>query len=259
MNRTDDLRHDLALVWHQVRTEQRAFWRNRARAGFTVGFPLLFLVVFNAINGSHRIERLGGVAYATWFVPGITAYGVIMATFANVAIATTVSRDQGLLKRIQGTPLPGWVFLAGRACSAVLTAAIIVAATLGLGRLAYGVPIRAAMLPALGVTLLLGAVCCTVLGLAVTAVIPNADAAPAMVNAIVLPLTFISGIWMATADDAWTTAVARLFPVRALAHALQHAFLPATTGAGFVPADLVTLAAWTALGALAFRRWFRWT
>lgn len=250
---------DLRLALRQVRFEQRAFWRNRSRALAAIALPLMFLVVFNAINGSHRIDELGGISYATWFVPGILAYGLIMATFANLAVSTAIARDAGLLKRTRGTPLPSWVFLAGRVGSALITATVLIAATLILAVTVYGVSIRTATLPALIATLLLGSICCTVLGLAATPLIRNSEAANAIVNLIVLPLTFISGIWFVI-DGAprWLDLTAKLFPVRALAHGLQHAFDPATAGSGVVPADLFTLAVWTMVGVLAFLRWFRW-
>jgi len=252
-------RRDLRLALRQIGFEQRAFWRNRTRAFFSVGLPLMFLVVFNAINGSHHIDELGGISYATWFVPGILAYGLMMATFSNLAVSITVARDTGVLKRLRGTSLPTWVYIAGRVGSTVITAATLVAATLGLGVTVYGVHIRLATLPGLLATLVLGSVCFTVLGLAITAVIPNAEAAPAIVNLSLLPLTFISGIWMVLADaPTWLDVTAKIFPVRAFAHGLQHAFDPAATGTGIVGADLMVLAIWTIVGLRICQRWFRW-
>lgn len=256
---THTLRSDLRLVGRQIRFEQRAFWRNRSRAFFSVGFPLVFLVVFNAINGSHHLSELGGISYATWFVPGILAYGLIMATFTNLAVSTAIARDTGILKRIRGTALPAWAFVAGRIGSTLVTAGVLVAATLGLGIFAYGIEIRTSTLLGLIVTLVLGSVCFTTLGLAVTAIIPNADAAPAITNLLILPLTFISGIWMVlTGAPGWLETIAKIFPVRALAHGLQHAFDPATTGTGVVWTDLMVLCIWTLIGLGVCHRWFRW-
>lgn len=257
--RTPSLGHDLALVARQIRAEQRSFWRNRSRAVFSVGLPLMFLVVFNALNGSNRIEEMGGISYATWFVPGILAYGLMMATFTNLAVSVTVARDTGVLKRIRGTALPAWVWVAGRVGSTLLTAAVLTGATLGLGVGAYGVHIRVETLPGLVATLVLGSVCFTVLGLAATAAIPNADAAPAVANLALLPLTFISGIWMVL-DGAptWLDVTAKVFPVRALAHSLQAAFNPASAGPGLIAADLGVLALWTLIGLRICQRWFRW-
>jgi ABC-type multidrug transport system permease subunit len=250
---------DLTLLLDQLRYDQRSFWRNRSRAFFSVAFPLVFLVVFDAVNGGHHITELGGISYSTWFVPGILAYGVMMSTFMNLAISTAVARDNGLLKRKRGTPLPPWVFIAGRIGSAVVTTFVLVVATLLLGRLAYGVDIRTSTMLGMLLTLSLGTACFTTLGLAVTAIIPNADAAPAIVNVLILPLTFISGIWMVIADaPTWLDTTARIFPVRAFAHGLQHAFDPGTRGNGVVIGDLLTLMVWALVGVSVCIRWFRW-
>jgi len=250
---------DLRLVLSQIRFEQRAFWRNRSRAFFSIGFPLVFLVVFNAINGNHRISELGGISYATWFVPGILAYGLIMATFMNIAVSTAIARDTGILKRIRGTALPPWVFLAGRIGSTLVTAAVLVGVTLALGVGAYGVTIPTSTLPGLVLTIVVGTICFTSLGLAITCVIPNADAAPAVVNLLILPLTFISGIWMVLSDaPVWLDTTAKIFPVRALAHGLQLAFDPTTTGMGIYWRGLAVLAAWAVGGLVVCIRWFRW-
>jgi ABC-2 type transport system permease protein len=250
---------DVRLVAHQIRYEQKAFWRNRPRAFFSVVLPLVFLVVFDAINGRHHLTELGGVAYATWFIPGILAYGLIMATFQNLAVSVAVARDSGLLKRVRGTGLPTWVFLAGRIGSTFVTATVLIGVTLLLATTAYGVTLPAASLPGFVVTLVLGTICFTVLGLAVTTVIPNADAAPALLNVVILPLTFISGIWMLTTDaPAWLDLTARLFPIRALADGLRHAALPGHAAPGIVAADLVTLLVWTGVGIIVALRWFRW-
>jgi ABC-2 type transport system permease protein len=252
-------RRDLALAARQIGFEQRAFWRNRSRAFFSVGLPVMFLVVFNALNGSHHIEEMGGISYATWFVPGILAYGLIMATFTNLAVSVTIARDSGVLKRIRGTALPAWVYITGRVGSTLLTAATLVAVTLGLGVGVYDVEVRVSTLPGLVLTVAAGSICFTVLGLAITAAIPNAEAAPAVVNLTVLPLTFISGIWMVLGDSpAWLDVTAKIFPVRALAHGLQYSFHPASAAPGVAGTDLMVLGIWTVVGLRVCQRWFRW-
>lgn len=249
----------LALVAHLARDEQRAFFRNRSRAFFSFALPLVFLVVFNAINGGHRIDERGNISYATWFVPGILAYAVIMTTFTNLATSIVVQRDQGVLKRMRTTPMPAWTFLAARIVAAAATTALMVAVTLALGTMAYGVEVRAETLPGLVVGLLAGTACFTSLGIALTTMIRNGDGAPAVVNVAILPLTFISGIWMVLDNaPAWLARLADVFPVKAFADLLQRAFDPATAGPGLFGHDLLVLAAWTAFGIVAGLRWFRW-
>ena len=255
---TPELRRDLGLVAWQTRYELRALARNRGRGLFTFAFPLMFLVIFASLNEGGHISRRGGIAYDDFFVPGILAYAVISTTFVNMAISTAILRDEGVLKRMQGTPLPRWAYVAGRIGSTAAIVCLMSALTLALGDIAYGVHIRVATLPAVIVALLLGTAAFTTLGIGIVRFIPNAEAAPAMVNLSILPLTFISGVWFVTDGmPSWLLHIANVFPIRALADALQYAFDPRTTGAGFRGADLRTLLIWAIVGTALMVRFLR--
>src|ERR1700747_698152 len=162
---TSSLKRDLGLIAWQIRYEQRAYWRNRGRGIFTFVFPLMFLVIFASLDKGAHIASRGGISYDAFFVPGILAYGVIATTFVNMAISTAILRDQGILKRMQGTPLPRWAYVAARIGSTVLIMAAITIVTLGLGAIAYGVRIRVGTLPGLVLTLVLGTAAFTTLGI----------------------------------------------------------------------------------------------
>jgi ABC-2 type transport system permease protein len=252
------LRRDLGLAAWQVRYEQRAFWRNRARAFFAFLMPIMFLVVFASIFGKNTISTRAGIPYNDFFIPGILAYGVIATTFFNIAISTAILRDQGVLKRMQGTPLPRWAYVTGRIGSAILTTLTMTLLTLVIGRVGYGVHLRGSTLAGFIIALLLGSACFTTLGIGIVRFVKNADAAPAVINAAILPLTFISGIWF-TADNepAWLRHVAEAFPVHALADALQYAFDPRTSGSGIKGDDVLTLVIWLAIGIAAMVRFLR--
>ncbi len=255
---TPSMKRDLGLIAWQVRYEQRAYWRNRGRGIFTFVFPLMFLVIFASLNQSAHIHSLGGIPYDVFFVPGILAYGLIATTFVNMAISTAILRDQGVLKRMQGTPLPPWAYVAARIGSTLVIVLTMTALVLALGAIAYGVHIRASTLPGLLVTLALGTAAFTTLGIGVTRFIPNAEAAPVVVNLLILPLTFISSIWFPTTGmPNWLVQIAKIFPIRALAEGLQHAFNPYTVGAGFSGQDIRTLAIWTAVGIFLMLRFLR--
>jgi ABC-2 type transport system permease protein len=255
---TPSLRRDLGLVFWQIRYEQRAYWRNRGRGIFTFVFPIMFLVIFASINKSSHLSQLGGIPYDDFFVPGILAYGIIGTTFVNLAISTAILRDQGILKRMQGTPLPRWAYVAARIGSTVVIVAAITVVTVGIGALAYGVHIRLSTLLGLILTLVLGTAVFTTLGIGITRFISNAEVAPVIVNLVVLPLTFISGIWFPTAGTPTAlTDVAKVFPIRPLADGLQYAFNPHTTGAGFNGGDARSLLIWTAIGVFLMLRYLR--
>ncbi len=255
---TPSLRRDLSLVAWQIRYEQRAFWRNRGRGVFTFVFPLMFLVIFASLDRGAHIKELGGISFDTFFVPGILAYGVITTTYVNMAMSTAILRDQGVLKRMQGTPLPRWAYIAARIGSTVVLVLAMTAITLALGAIAYGVHIRASTLPGLIVTLVLGTAAFTTLGIGIARFIPNAEAGPVIVNLTILPLTFISSIWFPpTGMPKVLNEVAKLFPLRPLADGLEHAFNPFTRGAGFSGQDLRTLAIWTVVGIFLMMRFLR--
>jgi ABC-2 type transport system permease protein len=250
---------DLAIVARQVRYEQKAFWRNPAAAVFTFAFPLMFLFLFSSLNSGAEIESRAGISFVTFFVPGIAAFGLISACYTNIAMKMAISRDLHILKRVKGTPVPTWAYLSGQIGSCIVTTLLLVGVTLAVGVLVFGVDFRWDTIGGLLATLALGAACFCALGLAVSGLCPNGDAAPAIVNFSVLPLVFISGIFFPL-DDApsWLTSLAELFPVQHLANGLQYAFDPRTPSPGVNGGDLAVLAGWTVVGAFLALRLFKW-
>ena len=251
-------RRDLSLVGWQIRYEQRLYWRNRARGIFTFVVPLMFLVIFASLNQNAHLHQLGGIPYNYFFVPGILAYAIIGTTYVNMAISTAILRDEGILKRMQGTPLPRWGYVAARIGSTVLIVGAITIVTLSIGAIAYGVHIHTSTLPGLIVTLVLGTAAFTTLGVGVVRFISSADIAPVIVNLTVLPLTFISGVWFPTNGmPKLLNGIANFFPIKPLANGLQYAFNPHTTGAGFNATDVRSLLIWTAVGTFMMIRYLR--
>ena len=252
---------DAALAARQVAYEQRAFWRNRTRAFFSFGMPVMLLLLFGALNSGGRIQELGNIPYVTFFLPGILAYGIVITQFMNMAGGLASQRDNGLLKRMRGTPLPGWAYVGGRVGSTVAVSAIMTVVMLVLGDVAFGVHLRAEAIPAVFLIVLLGAATFAALGIAAVSIIPNAEAAPVVANVLILPLTFISGIWYPmTNAPQWLLDVAKIFPVERLASALHVAFDPLNHGSPFSGNDLLWLAIWLAIGTrLAIGFWRRET
>jgi ABC-2 type transport system permease protein len=249
----------MTLVLWQIRYEQRAFWRDRRRAIFSFMFPLMMLLLFGTLNQHNTVVTdTGTIPYLTFFVPGIIAYGVVTTTFSNLAVSLAAAREQGLLKRIKGTPLPWWAFFGGRAGSAICVTGAMTASTLVLAHRLFGVPVPAHALPAIIVTVVLGATAFTALGIGVVRWLPSADSAGPLQAAIVFPLAFISGVWFPMHDaPSWLDHVSRALPLRPLADALQTAFDPATHGAGFVGGDLLSLALWTVAGGWLMIKFLR--
>lgn len=247
-------------VLRQLRFTNKAFWRNPPAAFFTFAFPLLFLVIFTTLFGSSDIEVNGNeISVATFYIAGIAAFSVITACYTNIAMSLAFARELGVLKRVKGTPLPGWAYLAARMLHAVAIAILLVVICVTFGVLLYDVEVPSRSLPAFLVTLAVGAACFTALGMAVTTIIPNADAAPAIVNASMLPLLFVSDVFIPLQDPpAWLDMLGKIFPVRHFSEAMQHAFFPPAGSSGFRAVDLAVLVAWGLAGMLIAMRRFSW-
>jgi ABC-2 type transport system permease protein len=246
------------LTFSQVRYVNKAFWRNPASAFFTFAFPLMFLVIFTALLG-HGQVRLGGhlVHQSTYYVAAMTSFAVITACYNNIAIGLTFQRDAGVLKRTNGTPLPAIAYLAARVLHALLVAVLLVAITVAFGKVFYQAEVpTGATLARFAVMLVAGAASFCALGFAITALIPNADAAAPIVNATILPLLFLSGIFIPLGDNtpAWITWTARIFPVKHFADGLQSGFL----GTAFHWSDVLIVGAWGLAGMIAAARFFSW-
>ncbi len=247
----------MRLVAHQLRYDQKAFWRNPASVFFTVAFPVVLLLIFATVFNGQTIEVDGGIEITAYYVPAIITLSVISATMQSLAMSLVIAREDGRLKRGRGTPMPAWVFIAGRVGNSIVVALLMMALIAALGRLAYGVPIPWERLPEIALVLVLGAAAFCCLGIALTAAIPSQDAAAPIVNALLLPLYFLSGVFIP--DDQLPAGVihfADAFPVR---HFFE-AFFDAYVGTGGVSwGNLAVVAIWGIAGLLAAVRWFRWT
>jgi ABC-2 type transport system permease protein len=249
-----------ALVLHQFRYDQKTFWRDPASVFFTVLLPLIFMFILATIFGNDQVQGLPGVKLTTYYVPAILTLAVISATMVSPAISITQDRENGVLKRVRSTPLPSWVFIAGRVGNAIVVSLVMLVLVSLVGRIVYGVSIPGETLPALLVALIVGAASFCCLGFALTIIIPSMDAAPAVTNAVALPLYFISGIFIPESEiPDGVLHVADIFPFRHLFDAFFAAYDPNITGAGFSFGDLAIVAAWGAFGLIAAALWFRWT
>jgi ABC-2 type transport system permease protein len=250
------------LVWHELRYDQKTFWRNPAATFFAVVLPIMFLIIFVTIFGNKSIEIAGGrlIKGSTYYVPGIVTLGIISTTFTNLAISLVASRERGLLKRVRKTPLPAWAFMAGRMAMSVETAALLFVVLVGIGRVVYGVAVPTNTIPGALLSLVVGALAFSALGVALTGAISSDNAAVPIVNAIILPLYFISGVFIPDGQiPSGVRRVASFFPVKRLYDAFLTAFDPTTTGAGIDWTSLGIVAAWGVAGALVAVRTFRWS
>jgi len=249
----------MSLLLHQLRYDQKAFWRNPAAVFFTVLFPVVLLLIFATVFSGKTIEVDGGIEITAYYVPAIITLAVISATMQSLAMSLVIAREDGRLKRGRGTPMPAWVFIAGRVGNSIVTALLMLLLIAVLGRVLYGVAIPWSEAPAILVTLVIGAAAFSCLGIALTALIPSQDAAAPIVNALLLPLYFLSGIFIP--DDQLPNGVihfADLFPIRHFFEAFFDVYDPGSSG-GLQWGNLAIVAIWGVAGLLLAIRFFRWT
>jgi ABC-2 type transport system permease protein len=246
------------LVWQQLRYQNKVFWRTPIAAFFTMVFPLMLLVLFTAIFGNDVIEGMG-VTTAQFFTPGLAVFAAVSASYTSLAIGTAIARDNGILKRVRGTPIPPWAYIAGRVTSAVWLAFIAIVLMMAVGIFFYGVQLIPRTIPAALLTFFIGVGCFAALGLLVAAISPNGDAAPAITNATLLPVAFISNIFFPIPDPpAWMEFAGNLFPLKAFADAFRDAFNPNLTGMQFHWPELAYMTLWGVVAAMLAIRLFKW-
>jgi ABC-2 type transport system permease protein len=240
----------LALTWRQYRLERKMFWRNPSAAFFNFVLPLLFLAGGGAIlhGNQHQLNKL---------VPAIAGMSVMSTTFTALAYNIVFLRERGVLKRIHGTPLPAGSYFGGVAANAVTNTALQIAIVVLAGRLVFGIgwPRDWAELI---VFVLVGVVCLAALGVAFAHAIPNFESTAAYVNAVFLPVVFVSFYAFDTSSaPEFVRTIADALPLKPLIEGLYGAMV---SGSGLSSNldGLVVIGLWGALGAWLAVRGFTW-
>ncbi len=247
--------NDVEIALHQVRYEQKTYWRNPMAAVFTFMFPVVFLLVVGTSAGSSTISG-STLRYDQYLVVAMLVFGLIAACYTNLGVTLCIRRDQGVLKRMRGTPIATASYFGGLIGSILINVVLLTALVVAIGMVGYHLhfpyhPLAAA------VTLLVGVVTFCALGLAVTVLISNGEAAPAVINGIYFPVVFISGVFYPISNSSVLSKIADYFPVRHMVKGLVGAFENGP-GSGLQVRDLLIMALW-AIGGLVFAvRRFRW-
>jgi ABC-2 type transport system permease protein len=239
-----------AMAWRQYRLERKMFWRNPSAAFFNFLLPLLFLALFGAIFSSRQKDL-------NVIVPGIAGMSVVSTTFTALAYNMTFLREQGILKRIRGTPMPAGSYLGGIALSAVTNTVIQVGIVVVAGKLFFGVDWPKDW-GELIVFVTVGVVCFAALGVAFSHAIPNFEATAAYVNAVFLPLIFVSGVFYDAAKaPRFLRDIAEALPLVHVIDGLSGAMVKGTSLAHNA-AGLGVVALWGAAGLWLAARGFSW-
>jgi ABC-2 type transport system permease protein len=252
------------LLAQQTVAQLRVYTRIPVALFFTVALPLLIVVLFNVVFGGNdaTIETSTGPwSIRHFYVAGMAAFEVVSATFTNLANMIPDRRQDGVMKRWRGSPLPSWIYLSGFIGAGLIVAAVGYALIVGVGFAFYDLGIEAAKVPALVVSFLVGALAFSALGVAVAGMIRSQEAAPAVANAVILPMAFVSNVFIPVDHSAmpgWLDAVSRILPLRPFVECMQAAYNPTVDAPGFLPGRLAVVLAWGAVAAVFAARTFKW-
>ncbi|MDZ5445980.1 ABC transporter permease [Micromonospora sp. 4G57] len=254
-----------ALALRQGRLEITQFLRSRESVVFTMGFPIIMILIFASIFSG---EIGGGVKFTQYFITGMIATGLMTVSFQNLGIWIPIERDRGVLKRYRGTPMPKWVWFAGKVIMVVAIGVAETALLLVVAVLLFDLklPDTVGKWLTFGWVAALGVTACTLCGIAISSLARTARSGSAVVTPVALVLQFISGVFFVfTSLPAWMQQVAALFPLKWMCQGLRAVFLPDSFGAQEPAGSFelgrvaLVLAAWCVIGLLLCLTTFRWT
>jgi ABC-2 type transport system permease protein len=244
----------MRLFAHELRAQQRLFWRSRELAFFTFALPIILYFLLGSVYGDDDVD---GIAGADYLLAGMLGYGAASTAFAGLAIMLVVRREAGILKRLRATPLPASTYLAAVLSSITLIFALEAVVMIVIGRVGFDTALPDRFL-SLAVALLLGTASFAALGVGLSGLVRSAEGASAVVNAIYLPVSFISGAFFSPESfPAFLEAIANVLPLTYFIELVRDVILHGSE-IWDEPAAVGVIAAWGAAGLVAAYRSFRW-
>jgi ABC-2 type transport system permease protein len=253
---------DLAILVRQTRYALLSASRNSRVVVFGVVFPVVLLLLFNSAftsGGNDTTSFAGGtIDTKAYYTAGMSAYAISMQSFSSLVVGLTEQRESGQLKRLRGTPMPVWTFIAATALRALALTVLMVLALYLISWGVYGVHPDAAGVGGIAVYVLLGTAALTTVGMAVTALARTTDSAAVIGPFTAVLLSFVSGIFIPLDTlPNWLGDIGRIFPLYHLAEGLQRATV-GNGSTGLVAENVAVLAAWAVAGLLVAANRFRW-
>jgi ABC-2 type transport system permease protein len=256
--RNDGVPSAAALTWSQVGHTQSILWRDWSAVFFAMAFPIALAVIIPTVNGGGDATMDDGRPLGTFFAATMAVYGAAVTAYVNMPQGLAEDRERGVLKRVRATPLPAVPLLVGRVVGALAIAMLTGAAILVIAAVIYQ-PAYPSGLPAAVLTLAVATVCFAVVGLAVSTFVTSAQAGTGIALGTLLPLAFISDIFVIGAEfPPVINAIGWFFPLRHAANAMTTAVDPNVTGSGLSWDHLGVMLAWTAAAAVVVALRFRW-
>ena len=237
----------------------RSLWRARIAFVFTFGLPLVWLILIGIVAGNEVIDPSTDLRVMQFAAPTALAMGCLFATLPSIAIGVALDRESLVLKRLRGTPLSGWVYVAAQVVAVSLLAAAAVAVVLAVAIIAYGVIVPAEIVPPLVVTILVALLSFSALGIAVASLAPSSRSTEAITIGAVVVLSFISGVFIIGGElPEWLERLAWALPMKPFVVSLQDLFNPLDDLPLWNLGHLGLIAAWGVAGAVVAAVAFRW-
>ena len=240
-----------AMLLRQTSHELAALSRTPITLILSIGLPLLFFVLLSALVGNEVVDERGGVRVVQYLAPGMASFGVVMATFSFLAVGLAEARATGVVKRQAGTPAPRWVLVGGRIGAALVLGLTSTALVLVTGVVLYDLQVPSRSVLSIITTLVFASGCFSALGLALAMALPTMQLTLAVSNGVVIPLAFISDMFMFSGDmPDWLETIGWIFPLKHLTALFADALNPYLTGSGFQLDHLLVIALWGVAGAV---------
>jgi ABC-2 type transport system permease protein len=254
---------DLRILAVQTRYAILATLRTPRAIVFGIVFPIFLLVLFSEIfaQSGNRLTHIGHLTIKTtaYYTAGLTAYAIMLQTFASLAITIVTQRESGQLKRLRGTPMRPWTFIGAYVLRSIVFVIAIVVVLFAVGALAFGVHLHAAGVLGLIIVAALGTLAFGTLGFAISIICPTPDAASTIGPFSAVILSFISGVFLPASDlPSWLATVGKVFPLEHVATGIQRGLVRGATGTGLRAFDLIVLAIWAAVGLVVAAAGMRW-
>jgi len=245
--------------------EVKTFFRDKMAVAFVFGLPPILLVLLGSIFGSQAAAQ--GVTVGQLFTAGMIAGGIMSTSLQYLAIAIATERENGMLKRLSGTPMPRMAYFAGKVVQVTVCTVAETVLLIAVGMLFYHLhlPTSPARWWTFAWVFVLGSAACSLLGIAASSVPRSAASAMPVITLPFTVLQFISGVYVPfTVVPAWMRDVASFFPLKWMAQGMRSVFLP-EQAAALEPAGswehgltALVLAVWIAAGLVLCAKTFRW-
>ncbi len=248
-------------VLHTTKYGLRAFARDRRARVFALIMPVGLLILFDSLFGGKGHTTVAGVqvSLSNYYVASIIVLALTTNAFAALVGSIVNARERGIFKRRRATPLEPWALIASQTLTVLVTATATTTLLLVIAAISFGVTVPAGGWAVLVLGIAFGAAALCGMGFAVATFVDTVDAAQPAIQAVLVPVFFISGIWVPTSElPQWLNSVASALPVEHISDMLHRAFAPGAASLGAMAADLAVLAAWAVGGALVATRRFSW-